>query len=390
MGNRLGEPVDFAFAGRRRRHSICSMIRAIRAVVLGLILTLQIDSGAEDSVIARVDELVSREMRSQHIPGISLAVMTNGHIALAKGYGLANVEDQVPAKPETVFQSGSVGKQFTATAVMMLVESEKIHLDDAIGKYLTDVPESWGKIKVRHLLTHTSGLGDYPPDFDFQRNYTEDELLARLTKVPLSFQPGEQWRYSNVGYVTLGILVSKVTGRFYGEFLQERIFKPLDMNTARIINEADIVTNRAAGYQLLKGELKNQGWVSPTMNSTADGSLYLTVYDMAKWDAALYTERLLKRSSLDQMWTPVKLNNGKTHGYGFGWALEEVPNHRLIHHNGAWQGFHCAIYRYVDDKLTVVAFDNLAGTNLEKIIGGRGRHLQSRPPSLSEYNLGKQ
>jgi CubicO group peptidase (beta-lactamase class C family) len=346
------------------------MTFSLRGMMLGVILMLLTNGCAQDSVAARVEEFVSREMSSQHTPGLSLAVMTNGHIVFAKGYGLANVEHQVPVKPETVFQSGSVGKQFTATAVMMLVESGKISLDDGISKFLTNSPETWENIKVRHLLTHTSGLGDYPNGFDFRRDYKEDELLARLAKVPLKFQPGEKWSYSNVGYVTLGILVSKVTGRFYGEFLQDRIFRPLEMTTARIISEADIVTNRAAGYQLVKGELKNQGWVSPTMNSTADGSLYLTVYDMAKWDAALYTEKLLRKSSLDQMWTPVKLNGGQTYAYGFGWRLGEVRNHRLVHHNGAWQGFKCGIYRYVDDKLTVVAFANLVGTDLEKIIQG--------------------
>jgi CubicO group peptidase (beta-lactamase class C family) len=142
------------------------------------------------------------------------------------------------------------------------------------------------------------------------------------------------------------------------------------MQTARIISEADIVINRAAGYRLVKGELKNQEWVSPGMNTTADGSLYLTIYDMAKWDAALYTETLLKKSTLDQMWTPVKLNNGHTHAYGFGWFLVQEGGHRLIRHDGSWQGFQSGIHRYVDDQLTVIAFDNLAGTNLEKIIRG--------------------
>jgi CubicO group peptidase (beta-lactamase class C family) len=173
-----------------------------------------------------------------------------------------------------------------------------------------------------------------------------------------------------VGYVTLGILIGKVTGHFYGEFLRERIFKPLGMTTARIISEADIVPNRAAGYRLVNGDLKNQEWVSPTMDSTADGSLYLTVYDMAKWDAALYKEKLLKKTSLDQMWTPVVLSDGKTHPYGFGWWVVEVRGHRLIHHGGAWQGFQCCIHRYVDDKLTVIAFDNLAGSNVERIVRG--------------------
>ncbi len=337
--------------------------------LIGGFLMFQGDCRADTNFSAKVDEFVSREMHKQHIPGLSLAVIKDGKLLFAKGYGFSNVELQVPVKPETVFQSGSVGKQFTATAVMMLVEAGKIRLDDKVSKYLK-TPESWSNIKVYHLLTHTSGLGDYPPDFDFRQDYTEDELLARLSEVPLQFQPGKKWSYSNVGYVTLGILVSKVSGEFYGEFLQERIFKPLGMKTARIISEADIVTNRASGYQLVKGGLKNQDWVSPTMNTTADGSLYLTVDDMARWDAALYTETLLKKASLDQMWTPVKLNDGQTRPYGFGWIVDEVHHHRLISHDGAWQGFESGIDRFVDDRLTVVAFDNLADSNLEKIMHG--------------------
>jgi CubicO group peptidase (beta-lactamase class C family) len=333
-------------------------------------LLLGADCRAQDAVATKVDDFVQNEMLPQHIPGLSLLVKQNGKIVLAKGYGLANVEHQVLVKPETVFQSGSVGKQFAATAVMMLVEKGKIGLDEKIGKYLTNAPPTWANIKVRHLLTHTSGLGDYPSGFDFRRDYTEDELLAKITATPLAFQPGERWSYSNLGYVTLGILIGKVTGKFYGDFLQERIFKPLGMTTARIISEADIVTNRADGYRLVDGNLKNQEWVSPTMNSTADGSLYLTVFDLAKWDDALYAENLLKRSSFDQMWTPGTLNNGKTHPYGFGWFVVDVRGHRLIHHGGSWQGFHCAIQRYVEDKLTIVGFDNLTQSDLEKIIRG--------------------
>jgi CubicO group peptidase (beta-lactamase class C family) len=338
------------------------------AFTLAALVLLSDRCRADDDVVAKVDDFVREEMGSQHIPGLSLLINKDGKIDLARGYGLANVEHNVPVKPETVFQSGSVGKQFTATAVMMLVEDGKIGLDDKIGKYFTNAPQSWAHITVRHLLTHTSGLGDYPRDFDLRRDYTEDELLTKVMSIPLAFEPGEKWSYSNLGYLTIGILISKVTGKFYGDYLQERIFKPLGMATARIISEADIVTNRAAGYRLVDGQLKNQDWVSPTMNSTADGSLYLTVYDLAKWDAALYTEKLVKRSSLDQMWTPVTLNNGKTHPYGFGWVVVNVRGHRLIHHGGSWQGFHCDIQRYVDDKLTVIGFDNLAQSNLERIV----------------------
>ncbi len=347
-----------------------SVHRSICGCILAGLFLLSVQCGAQDSISEKADSFVREEMAKQKIPGVSLLVNKDGKIVLAKGYGLANVEHNVAVKPETVFQSGSVGKQFAATAVMMLVEEGKIGLDDKVSKYLTKAPPSWANMKVRHLLTHTSGLGDYTADFDLRQDNTEDELLAKVAATPLAFPPGEKWSYSNLGYLTLGIMIGKVTGKFYGDFLQERIFKPLGMTTARIISEADIVTNRAAGYRLVDGQLMNQDWVSPTFNTTADGSLYLTIYDLAKWDAALVTEKLLKRSDLEQMWTPVTLNNGKTHPYGFGWALDDVRGHRRIWHNGAWQGFHCAIERYVDDKLTVIGFDNLAQSDLGRIIRG--------------------
>src|SRR5205814_2870056 len=147
---------------------------------------------------------------------------------------------------------------------------------------------------------------DYPKDFDFRKDYTEDELLKIIEQIPLAYPPGTKWSYSNLGYATLGILIHKVSGEFYGDLLQERVFGPLEMRTTRIISEADIIPNRASGYRLVKNELKNQEWVSPALNTTADGSLYFSVVDLAKWDAALYTEKLLRRSSLDQMWTLAK------------------------------------------------------------------------------------
>ena len=335
--------------------------------ILELILLVSTACLAQESYEKKIDEYLRKEMQAQQIPGVALAVVKDGKIVLARGFGLANIEHQVPVKPETIFQSGSTGKQFTATAVMMLVEEGKLSLDDKITKYFPDAPESWNNITLRHLLTHTSGMTDYPRDFDLRRDYTEDDLLQRIKAIPLAFQPGEKWSYSNLAYVTLGILIHKVSGKFYGDFLQERVFKPLDMSTARIISEADIIPNRAAGYRVANGQLKNQNWVSPSLNTTADGALYLTVYDMAKWDAALYTEKLLKRSSLEQMWTPVKLNDGKTFPYGFGWGLGNVRGHRIIEHGGSWQGFKAQISRYVDDKLTIILFANQARANQAKL-----------------------
>jgi CubicO group peptidase (beta-lactamase class C family) len=319
---------------------------------------------------ASVTEYVKSEMQRQHIPGLSLLVIKDGKTIRAEGFGLANVELQVPAKPESVFQSGSVGKQFTATAVMMLVEEGKVGLDDPLTKYFPQAPATWKEATVRELLSHTAGLGDYPKHFDFRKDWTEDEELKLIENIPLAYPPGTKWAYSNLGYVTLGILIHRVTREFYGDFLQQRIFQPLGMQSTRIISEADIVPNRSAGYRLVKGELKNQEWVSPVLNTTADGSLYFTTLDLAKWDAALYTEKLLKRSSLELMWTPVKLKNGEINksNYGFGWVIEQRNGHRCISHGGSWQGFETAIARYVDDHLTVVALDNLADSDPEKIV----------------------
>jgi CubicO group peptidase (beta-lactamase class C family) len=337
------------------------------SVVPFLLLLLVITCFAQNGITSAIDDYVQAEMNRQHIPGVSLAVVKNGEVVLAKGYGFSNLEHQVPVKPATIFQSGSMGKQFTATAVMMLIEEGKVSLDEKISKYLGEVPEAWQNITVRHLLTHTSGLTDYPADFDFRRDYTEDELLKRAQAIKPDFKPGEKWQYSNLAYVTLGILIHKVSGKFYGDLLQERIFKPLGMTTTRIISETDIVPNRAAGYRFINNEWKNQNWVSPSLNTTADGALYFTVLDVAKWDAALYGETLLKKTSFEQMWTPVTLNNNKTYDYGFGWSLGRINGHRIIEHGGAWQGFTSYIARYVDDKLTVIVLDNLAGGNCGKI-----------------------
>jgi CubicO group peptidase (beta-lactamase class C family) len=308
-----------------------------------------------------VDKYIQAEMAKQHVPGLSLLVSRGGQIIRAQGYGMANVELQVPVKPETIFQSGSVGKQFTATAIMMLVEEGKIGLDDPLTKYFSDAPAAWKQVTIRELLSHTAGFTDYPKSFDMRKDYTEAQLLKIVEGIPLAYPPGTNWSYSNLGFLTLGIVIHKVTGEFYGDFLQQRIFQPLGMSSTRIISEADIVPNRSAGYRLVNGELKNQEWVSPTVNTTADGALYFSILDLAKWDAALYTEKLLKRSSLDQMWTVAKLKNGKPNSgdYGFGWFIETRNGHHVVELEGAWQGFETQISRYVDDKLTVVVLTNL-------------------------------
>ncbi len=316
-----------------------------------------------------VDDFLKEHMERHKIPGLALAICRDGQVVRAEGYGLANVELDVPAKPETIFQSGSVGKQFTAMAVMMLVEEGKLGLGEAIVKYFPGAPAAWKGITVRHLLTHTSGIKDWEggKDLDYRKDYTEEELVKVAMRMPPDFAPGTQWSYSNTGYVLLGILVRKASGRFYGDFLKERVFSPLGMESTRIISEADIVKNRAAGYTLKEEKLQNQEWVSPSLNTTADGSLYITALDMAKWDAALGAGRFLKPESYQAMWSPVKLQGGATYPYGFAWGFDEQRGERVIEHGGSWQGFRTSIVRYPDRKLTVIVLANLAQAEPERL-----------------------
>jgi CubicO group peptidase (beta-lactamase class C family) len=316
-----------------------------------------------------IDSFVATQMARQEIPGVAVGIYSRGQILLTKGYGLANVELDVPVRPETIFQSGSVGKQFVSAAILMLVEEGKVSLDDSVTKYFPDAPASWKPILIKNLLSHTSGLSEYESDdrtgpkgpFYLRLDFTEDELVAKIEALPVERAPGEKWDYRNTNYFLLGVLIHKVTGKPYYEFLEEKIFKPLGMTSTRLISDRDIIPNRAAGYEIENAELKNQEWVSPTFNSTADGTLYFNVIDLNKWDAALYGTQLLKQSSLDRIWTVYPLNDGKPNpaGYGFGWMIDKQNGHKRIEHGGAWQGFTCVISRYPDDNLTVVVLTNL-------------------------------
>lgn len=306
-----------------------------------------------------LDDKIAREMTRRHVPGVSVLVIRDGKVIKEKGYGYANVEHNVPVDEKTVFQSGSVGKTFTAALVMLLAEDGKLSLDDPISRHLANTPPEWAGITIRHLLTHTSGLGDPYTVLDFRKDYEDEELIALEARIPVLFAPGERFSYSNMGYHLLGFICNKAGGKFYADQLQERIFAPLGMGT-RIISEADIVPHRAAGYEWKDGALRNQSWVAPKLNTTADGSLYLTARDLAKWDQALYGDAILNARIRAASWTPPKLANGRASGYGYGWEIDERNGHRLLSHGGSWQGFKSQISRYVDDKFTVIVLANSA------------------------------
>lgn len=313
-----------------------------------------------------IDDYVNAEIARQRTPGAALAIIQHGELVRAQGYGYANIEHHVPVHPDTIFQSGSIGKQFTSTAIMLLVEDGKLKLDESIRTYLPEAPKSWQPIKLRHILTHTSGIaGD--PGFDLRRDYTDEELLKIIYGLKLEFPPGERWSYSNSGYALLGLLVKRVSGEFYGDVLAKRVFGPLHMQTARVISDNDIVMNRAAGYEVTDKGIRNQEWVAPTGNSTADGSLYLTVLDYAKWDAGLLAGKILKPQSWAEVYTPVRLASGKTYPYGFAWALEKFAGQEVHQHGGSWQGFKTFFIRYLGDEISVVVLTNSTRGEPERI-----------------------
>ncbi len=316
--------------------------------------------GSGGLVADELDDLINAELARQEVPGIAIAILRDGKLVREAGYGFANVEHQVPAKPETIFQSGSVGKMFTAALVLKLAEDGRLSLEDPVHKHLPGTPPTWEKITIRHLLTHTSGLSDPYAKLDLQKDYSEEELLAIDGEIPLLFEPGTSWSYSNMGYHVLGFLCSKVGGKFYGEQLVERVLQPAGMTTARIINESEIIPNRSAGYEKGWRGIRNQKWVAPKLNTTADGSLYLTVRDMAAWDMSLNGDILLGAEQKAAMWTPAKLADGSEVPYGFGWQLEPFEGHRAVSHGGSWQGFTTHYLRLPEKRLSVIVLTNAA------------------------------
>ena len=346
-----------------------------RAVAIALLVTFGPPvPGKAD----KIGDYITAQIKRLHVPGASLAIVRDGHITKAQGYGFANLELRSPATKETVYEIGSTSKQFTATAIMMLVEEGKVRLDDTITKYFPEAPQAWRDVTIRHLLTHTSGIQNhvavphwldvFKTNLAFETAPSRDELLKMFFKLPLEFQPGETWAYDNTGYYLLGIIIEKASGKSYWQFLDERIFKPLGMNATRSTDPQPIVRNRASGYEWKNDHFENRPVLLPAIAFSA-GSLLSTVEDMVKWDAALYTEKLLKKSSLDQMWTAAATNEraDAPFNYGFGWFIDSYHGHRLVQHSGGTPGFSSVIYSFLDDKLTVIILTNHADRILDQL-----------------------
>lgn len=306
----------------------------------------------------QVDNYLKSQMQQHRIPGLTLKIIRHGRAIKTAAYGLANIELNVPAKPETVFEIGSVTKQFTAAGILLLAQAGKLSVDDKISQHLKDTPEAWANVTIRHLLTHTSGIKSYTglDGFQLSRHLTQDQFIKAIGKEPIEFQPGDSWKYCNTGFSLLGYIIENVSGKNYWDFMGERVFQPLGMRATTDRLPRLIIPNRAAGY-----EQTNHVWMNRDSDLTdvfSAGAIASTVGDLAKWNAALDGDRLLNAASKAQMWTPVNLNDGKTRKYGFGWNVDAVEGHKNIGHGGSTSGFSASIQRFPDDQLAVIILTN--------------------------------
>lgn len=296
----------------------------------------------------------------------SILVSRNGVPVFRQGFAMADREWDVANTPDTKFRLGSITKQFTATAILLLAEEGKLSVDDPVSKFYADAPAAWSKITIKHLLTHTSGIPSYtsiPGFFDKSSKLPLSPVeIVKLTQdKPLEFEPGSRFAYDNTGYVLLGVVIEKASGQAYADFLRARIFAPLSMGDTGYDLPATVLRRRAHGYQPgPDGQLVNADYLDMTLPYAA-GSLYSTVDDLSKWDRAIVAGKLLRPAS----WTAAFTDYG--HGYGYGWFLDKMGQHRRIQHGGGINGFSAALHRYPDEGVAVIALGNAMSSQSERI-----------------------
>lgn len=348
------------------------MKKSIRLIALCLILSLfSLTTFAQDKA-KQIEDLLAKYTEYGQFNGSAL-VAENGKVILKKGFGLANMEWNIPNQPDTKFRLGSITKQFTALLIVKLAEEGKLKLDVPITTYLPDYPKENGDIiTIHNLLTHTSGIPNYTNAPNFLRDkaknpYTPADFVKTFDKLPLDFKPGEKFNYSNSGYFLLGYIIEKITGKTYEQYLQETIFTPLKMVNSGYDHSEIIIKNRAQGYEKRGKNYSNASYLDMSIPYAA-GSLYSTVEDLYLWDQALYTNKLLSEKSMESLFKPY-IKAWGDESYGYGWSLEDVNIEgkgklKVIEHGGGINGFNTIISRIPADKILVVLLNNTGGTVL--------------------------
>jgi D-alanyl-D-alanine carboxypeptidase len=351
---------------------------------LGLVLVVWV-AAAGGARADETDDYVTAQMSKQHIPGLSLAVLKAGKPVKVKGYGVANLELGTRATPESVYMIGSLSKQFIAAGIVLLNKEGKVGLEDSVRQYLRDAPEAWQPITVRHALTHTGGLAREAPGFDPVKPRSDADAIKAAYDVPLASKPGEKHAYSNLGYYVLAEVIHRAARKPWPQYLQERLFAPLGMTATRTTTLEDLVPHRADGYEWKDGRYRNGG----TLIGVRPSGAYLSsVQDLARWDAAWYSDELFSRQQREMMWTPVKLNDGSEKPYGFGWRVDKVGKHRQVHHAGTIAGFRSQMARFVGDQMTVIVLTNAGHALPEQIaLGVAARYIPDLLPERNAVNV---
>jgi D-alanyl-D-alanine carboxypeptidase len=339
---------------------------AIVHFVLALFIFGAAESSAQivqpsDEALANLDETIQSYLRENNIPGGLVAVATRGNIIHLREYGMANVELAVPVSDKTVFEIGSISKQFVSAAAMLLVEEGKLDLDDSIHRHLPDLPSEWLGVTMRQLLNHTSGIPDYEEirTYDVYRfRMTPEEVIQIAHSRPMDFAPGTGWYYSNTGYFLASMIVERIEGRPLGQVLESRIFGPLGMTQTRMADPEAVIRHRAAGYWVNKaGDLINRN-PTETSSTLGAGGMISTAHDLARWDAALYDDQLLTDKSREAMWTPAVLPDGTNTEYAMGWRVTPYDGLRSQSHGGQVAGFVANFSRFPDQDAAIIVFMN--------------------------------
>ncbi len=309
-----------------------------------------------------LDKFIIQQMQNRKLPGLSVAVIKDGKVIKATGYGFANLDFKIPATKDTVYEIGSISKQMASEAVMLLVEDGKINLNDSINKYLpANAPMTWQKITVRNLLNHTSGLKDWTEikEFSYRREYSPEEFIALVKDFPLTFEPNDNWLYSNTNLPLIGVIVEKASGKSYEDFITERILKPLNLPTIRFKHQEDIVPNRATGYVLRNDAWKTGEPFRPKIIAPSGGILASAV-DLAKWWEAVLQGKIVKQTSLEQMLKTTKINDGRNFAHGFAFFTDSFNGHKIVQHFGSTVGgFGSIVKYYPKEKVTIAVINNL-------------------------------
>jgi D-alanyl-D-alanine carboxypeptidase len=358
VANREGMP-----KASLRRLLIASAAKHLLLCTIAMPSFALAQTGSRAKMVASIDSVVAAAMKDGRVAGMAVAVVKGRDTLLFKGYGLADVEDSVPVRPHTVFRIGSVTKQFTSAAIMKLVEQGKLSLDDEMSKYLPDIPTRGRKILVRHLLNHTSGIPSYTdigPRWGrtIRLDLSHDSLLAIVKNDSLMFDPGANFYYNNTGYYILGVLIEKITGEKYGDYLAKTFFQPLGLRGTMYCDVRPIIRNRADGYDVApNGQLVNTDYLS--MNQPfAAGSLCSTIGDLVTWTRALESGRVVSRASYARMTAPEPLTSKRPMTYGYGLTVDTLGTHRVVSHGGGINGFAADLRHYPDDSLVIAVLSN--------------------------------